>query len=106
MKNIHKAILLMWLVFALCLIEPICSAYVDSIEELATTFVMLSLALLTDKIIAYLMLALAVGKLIDGQVAPYGYNVNEFLWDIVCFAGAIVLYIHRKRKAKQTSNGN
>lgn len=90
----------MWATIALCLIDPLTGfVYAEAIEEITTSLLLLALALLTDKIIAYLMLALAVGKIIDGQQSPYEWSANELLWDIVSFAGAIVLYFYRRKKA-------
>lgn len=101
MKQEKKVIFLMWLCFLLCSLAPIVGyEYADTIEEVATTVIFLAMAVLTDKVIAYLMLALSIGKLIDGQECPYGYGPNELIWDIISFSGAIVLYIYRRKKTK------
>lgn len=91
----------MWICFGLSLLTPINNyRYADGLEELCGSFILLAITILTDKIIAYLLLALSIGKLIDGQMDPYEYSVNELLWDFISFAGAIALYFYRRKRKK------
>lgn len=104
MTSIRKAIFLMWVVLALCLVAPFLDyKYAEIIDEGTTTFVLLALAIMTDTIIAYLLLALAIGKLIDGIVSPDAYSLNELIWDILCFLGAIILHIYRRKNKPHES---
>lgn len=104
MAQLNKCVWLMWLCLILCLLAPLNNfQYADAMEELATSVILLAIAILTDKIIAYILLSLAVGKLIDGQQNPYAYGVGELIWDIVTFVGAIILYFYRKKRSKSSS---
>lgn len=104
MTHEQKATWLMWICFLLAVASSFNEKYADGLEELAATIILLALTILTNKIIAYLMLALSIGKLIDGQVNPYNYTQSEIIWDTLCFCGAIILYIYRIIK-KTSQNG-
>jgi len=54
--------------------------------------------LFSRKIIAGILVRLAIGKIIDEFIHPYGYWYGELIWNIVVFIWAIHRWVQINRK--------
>jgi len=63
-------------------------------------------ALHTKKIIAYVLVGLSVGKLLDEFVSPYGYSYVEFINDCMVLLFALLYYVYRHLKNDDAKRAN
>jgi hypothetical protein len=63
-------------------------------------------ALHTKKIIAYVLVGLSVGKLLDEFVSPYGYSYVEFINDCMVLLFALLYYVYRHLKKDDAKRAN
>jgi len=58
---------------------------------------------MTNTIIAGILLRLAIGKIIDEFIDPYGYHWSEAVWDICVGIWAIYAWIKRNRRWEENT---
>lgn len=119
-SNVGQAALYIWLIIIWCLLRPVIVAHTPDVVftyvkatgkpykwpdlvfflmgDIAMLIVALAFQRLTNLIVAWVFLALAVGKIMDEFVSPFGYWWGEVVWDVAVFACAYVAYRYRNRK--------
>lgn len=60
----------------------------------------------TNKIIAYVLVGLGIGKLLDEFISPYGYSYVEFINDCLVFLFALIYWTYRYLKTHDTKGAN
>lgn len=63
-------------------------------------------ALHTNKIIAYVLVGLGVGKLMDEFISPYGYSYVEFINDCLVVIFALIYWTYRHLKNNDAKGAN
>lgn len=88
-----------WVIIALCFLGGIGALNSDTADEITTAMVMLLLSYYTRLGVFYFAATLAIGKVWDGILSPWGFSAGEMLWDIG-FTLALILYYIDKWKKK------
>lgn len=89
-----------WVIIILCFFGGVGLINADAADEITTAMVMLLLSYYTRLGVFYFAATLAIGKVWDGILSPWGFSTGEMLWDIG-FTLALILYYYDKWKKKK-----